>query len=313
MARVAAPVYCRGRGGTVGAVSVFDRYVVVDWSAANRPRLGTDSIWICCLGADGACLTRNPPTRGRAKDVLRDLLVSAVGRRERVLAGFDFPYGYPAGLAAALGLDGAAWRAIWDLLLAKIADDPAANENNRFEVADDLNRRLGAHAAFWGRPRGRILQHLPSTRAVTYRANGTPGGLAQWRAVEQLLRERGRWPHPAWKLLGTGCAGSQTLTGIPVVAALRADPALAAASRVWPFEVTSAELPVGEPAVIHAEVWPSVYDFRPAAGTCKDEKQVRHLAGTLRGLDRDGALAGMMRRVPAPAREEGWILGVEVP
>jgi precorrin-8X/cobalt-precorrin-8 methylmutase len=295
-------------------VSLFDRYIVVDWSAANTPRRGADSIWVCCLGADGECVTRNPRARGMARDVVRDLLVSSVSRRERVLAGFDFPLGYPAGLAAALGLEGTAWRALWDLLAAEITDDARTNRSNRFEVADDLNRRLAGRAPFWGRPRERRLENLPATRDAAYAVPGTePGeqaGLAEWRVVEQVLRDQGRWPQPVWKLLGAGSVGSQALTGIPVVAALRGDPALAAASQVWPFELDQAGLPSGEPAIVHAEVWPSMYDFSQATGTCTDEKQVRHLAAHLSQQDRAGALADALRHIPEAAMEEGWILGV---
>jgi hypothetical protein len=318
----------RPSGGMVAVVRLFDRYIVVDWSAAAAPRSGADSIWVCCLGADGGCITGNPRTRGRAADLIRTLLAGSARRGERVLAGYDFPLGYPAGLAAALGLGGTAWRAIWDLLAAEIADDPDTNENNRFEVAAELNRRLARRAPFWGRPRQRCLENLPPTREVTYAAPGAragtgagvTAGLAEWRLVEQVLRERRRWPHPVWKLLGAGSAGSQALTGIPVVAALRQDPALAAASRVWPFEPAGAGRaqagsaqawpPPGEPAIVHAEVWPGMYDVTQTAGTCKDEKQVRHLAAQLSRSDRAGVLADAMRQIPGPAAEEGWILGV---
>ena len=28
---------------------IIDRYIIVDWSASNRPRVGKDSIWILCV------------------------------------------------------------------------------------------------------------------------------------------------------------------------------------------------------------------------------------------------------------------------
>ena len=104
--------------------------------------------------------------------------------------------------------------------------------------------------------------------------------------------------------------GSQALTGIPVVAALREDPALGGVTRIWPFELP-AESPAGDPAIIHAEVWPSLYDFSAASGSCVDEKQVRNLAEQLRCLDHGGGLADTMRHAPQASQEEGWILGVE--
>jgi hypothetical protein len=92
---------------------IFDRYVTVDWSASNRPKTGKDSVWICSLGDDGEPSVTNPPTRRTAEAAVRDLLVDAVESGERVLTGFDFPYAYPIGFAAALGLDGQPWRAVW--------------------------------------------------------------------------------------------------------------------------------------------------------------------------------------------------------
>jgi precorrin-8X/cobalt-precorrin-8 methylmutase len=79
---------------------IFDRYVIVDWSASSRPRVGKDSIWVCLVDADGHASTENPPTRGKAEVMVRDALWRLVAEGERVLIGFDFPYGYPAGFAA---------------------------------------------------------------------------------------------------------------------------------------------------------------------------------------------------------------------
>ena len=46
----------------------------------------------------------NPPTRHAAKALIADWLAAAPQTNERVLLGFDFPFGYPAGFAARLGL-----------------------------------------------------------------------------------------------------------------------------------------------------------------------------------------------------------------
>src|SRR5205823_430150 len=100
---------------------------------------------ICDLPADGEPRTLNPRTRGQAEAAVRDILRDARDRSDRVLLGFDFPYGYPTGFAAALGFERAAWRAVWDHLKAQIRDDPATNRNNRFEVAAGLNARLPRH------------------------------------------------------------------------------------------------------------------------------------------------------------------------
>src|SRR5205814_678678 len=139
---------------------LFDAYVVVDWSASNVPCSGRDSIWIAVLEraarGRGRTVTRltltNPTTRAQARDSLVSALASFGERGARVLAGFDFPFGYPAGFARCLGLGRPAWRATWDELARLVTDTPD-NANNRFDVAADLNRRLAGEAfPFWGCP-----------------------------------------------------------------------------------------------------------------------------------------------------------------
>jgi precorrin-8X/cobalt-precorrin-8 methylmutase len=290
---------------------IFDRYIIVDWSASNRPRVGKDSVWVCVLGADGQASTENPPTRGKAEIIVRDAVRHFVANGERVLVGFDFPYGYPAGLAAALGLTGAPWLATWRYLAARLQDDSKTNASNRFQVAAGINARL-EHHAFWGRPSSQPLDDLSARKdRVAYRPRGEEAGLAEWREAEALLRACGRRPHSAWKLFGNGSVGSQALTGIPVVSRLRHDPDVAGASAVWPFEITVPQLPARRGAVIHAEIWPSLIDVSEVTGQVKDETQVLCLAREFRDRDRAHALAGNFAAAsPNSASEEGWILGV---
>ena len=293
------------------AAMIFDRYVIVDWSARNRPGGGKDSVWVCVLDAAGRISTQNPSTRGRAEFMIRDALGRFVAGGERVLVGFDFPYGYPAGLAAALGLGGPPWLAVWEYLAAHVQDDGGTNASNRFRVAAGINARLGRHV-FWGRPPSQACDDLSARRdRVVYRPDGEHDGLAEWREVEAILRGRGYQPQPAWKLFGNGSVGSQSLTGIPVVARLRHDPSVAAASAVWPFEVSVPELPAGRGAVTHAEIWPSLIGVPQVPGQVKDEAQVMGLARDLRDRDRAGTLGGLFAAASARSgSEEGWILGV---
>src|SRR5216683_690141 len=130
---------------------MFDTFVMVDWSAATVPRTGRDSIWICWRDATGERLV-NPATRHAAKSLLSDWLTTAMSQNARVLIGFDFPFGYPAGFAARLGLSGLPWRAVWDEI-ARLLHDDEHNANNRFDVADGLNQRVsGGLFPFWGCP-----------------------------------------------------------------------------------------------------------------------------------------------------------------
>src|SRR5207245_5272716 len=87
---------------------MFDTFVMVDWSGASVPRTGRDSIWICWIDGAGERLV-NPATRHGAKTLLAVWLATAMSRNAKVLMGFDFPFGYPAGFAARLGLCGPPW------------------------------------------------------------------------------------------------------------------------------------------------------------------------------------------------------------
>src|SRR5271154_6637740 len=111
---------------------MFDTFLIVDWSAARTPKTGRDSIWVCRHAPDGETVA-NPPTRHAARLLLAEMLETATERGERVVAGFDFPFGYPAGFAARLGLAGMPWRATWDEI-ARLIEDRPDNDNNRFVV-----------------------------------------------------------------------------------------------------------------------------------------------------------------------------------
>jgi precorrin-8X/cobalt-precorrin-8 methylmutase len=149
---------------------VFDAYVMVDWSAHSRPKKGADSIWIAVVERPGgtalAPISHNPSTRARAADDLRNVLERLVSSKQRVLVGFDFPYGYPCGFASiAKHANGAAppWRATWDRLNAEVVDD-AHNRNNRFGVAARINEACGLKSGpFWGCPEAAANAWLRST------------------------------------------------------------------------------------------------------------------------------------------------------
>jgi hypothetical protein len=286
---------------------VFDRYVTVDWSASNEPKTGVDSIWICDLQAHAAAETVNPSTRAAAERHLRSVLVQAVKRNERVLIGFDFPYGYPRGLAAALGLDGPAWLAIWRYLAGHLKDS-SVNRSNRFEVAAQANRELGHHM-FWGRP---AAQHFNGLSQLSYDAHAGRQalGLSEWREAEVVLHRKGQHPQSTWKLSGAGSVGSQTLTGIPVLWRLRFDPELSSVSRVWPFEVTEPDLPAGRAAIVHGEIWPGLETVIDRGNRIKDQAQVIAVAERFRRMDQASELQTTLKAPPLIAAEEGWILGV---
>ena len=80
-------------------MKLFDGYVAVDWSANGKPKQGKDSIWIAIRGVSGTEESENPATRREAVGRIERLLEKATAARRRLLVGFDFPFGYPAGTA----------------------------------------------------------------------------------------------------------------------------------------------------------------------------------------------------------------------
>lgn len=279
---------------------MFERVVVVDWSAAATPRTGADSIWIAAhhVGTRRVQLA-NLPTRAAAYE---RLLALACGDGPTLL-GVDFPLGYPAGFASAAGLVATptdAWESVWRHLAASITDDHR-NRNNRWAVATDLNRRLGT-PHFWGAPPSAASGELPA------RKPRGDGRLPELRACERELRATGLRPFSVWQLLGAGSVGSQSLTGIPVLERLRRG--AGDRVRVWPFE--TGLRPAAGAAMVIAEVWPSAIPFDHVDHPVKDARQVTALAARLAELDRAGELAALFcpRIEERVATEEGWVLGL---
>ncbi|MDP6688289.1 MAG: cobalamin biosynthesis protein CbiG [Alphaproteobacteria bacterium] len=297
--------------------AIFDAYLIVDWSANAAPKRGADSIWYCLMERRGRGLRReflcNPATRWQARDEIAAILKDLAAQGQRVLAGFDFPNGYPKGFARAAGFKGnnknLPWRAVWDGLDGVIRDGPD-NGNNRFEVAADLNGRIsGGPFPFWGCPKQRQGANLSMRKTA---AHGDE--LPERRQCEAWLPRS----QPCWKLYTTGSVGSQSLMGIPVLKALRDDPALAAQTLVWPFETgLGPPDPAQEWRVILAEVYPSILKIKAAKGDIKDAVQVETIARHLAARDGRGVLAGDLLGpdgLSAEIRalieaEEGWILG----
>ena len=287
---------------------MFDRIVIVDWSAANHPKKGRDSIWVCQYGSEPI----NLGTRAEARSHLEQLLADAIEAGERTLIGFDFPFGYPAGFAAALRLSGSPWRAIWDEI-ARLIRDGEDNRNNRFWVGAELNRRVSQQRfPFWGCPVGFTHDFL-GPRFHHGHTGDQP--LKERRLIDCWMTGA----QPCWKLAYTGSVGSQVLTGIPILWALRNDERWRSHVRIWPFE--TGLRPPEDAAIVFAEVWPSWWKWKETreTGEIPDRAQVRHVAHVFAERDRAGQLDAWFAP-PVPAErvndvlsEEAWTLGVMEP
>ncbi|MDF1727224.1 MAG: molybdopterin-binding protein [Sulfitobacter sp.] len=263
----------------------FDTFVMVDWSGGNDrgPRPVKDAIWAAVVRAGVAEEPVYLRNRQVAEDWLAELFEGERAADRRVLAGFDFPFGYPTGFAQALtGM--ADPLAIWDWFEKRIEDAPKGN--NRAAIAGEINRALGAgKGPFWFNPGKADVAGLPSTK-VEYR-NPFP--------EKRQCEERAKGAFTCWQMGGAGAVGSQVFMGLPVLARLRRRFDAA----VWPFE------PLEAP-VAFVEIWPSLTVKGAPEGQIKDAWQVFEVVRQVSSVSADK----LARMLDVDAPEEGWILGL---
>jgi len=275
-----------------GTSAGFDTVIMVDWSARSQPspaRPTKDAIFVATASA-GRVDVAYHRTRAAAQAALETTIDAALAQEHRVLAGFDFPFGYPRGFARAM-TGRADPLALWDWLSATIEDD-AANANNRFDVAEQINRMFPGIGPFWGCPTSRATPDLPMRGSQRH-----AHGMAERREVERRLPRA----QPCWKLFTTGSVGSQALLGLPRLQALRQRYGQMLAVR--PFETRDAP-------IVLAEIYPSLLDrevrARQQADEILDAAQVRVLAQAFAGLP-----PSMLDEILLEGdREEGWIMGL---
>ena len=227
---------------------------MVDWSAANQPspaKPTRDSIHAALYGPEGL-EKRYFRTRADCMDWVATLAEAAATQGERLLAGFDFPFGQPVGGAFAAAARPEAL-ALWDHLARRVEDGPD-NRSNRFDIAAELNAAFPGEGPFWGRPPKTEIpglpakkpphrpEHPPEFRLCERRAQGAPGTNGRAQSV--------------WKLYTAGSVGSQALLGMAALARLRARDELAGRIQVWPFETGFS---TGDAPVVLAEIFPSLW------------------------------------------------------
>lgn len=312
-------------------MALFDAYVMVDWSGANRRRGGKrDCIWIA-HGPRAAArpTTASPLSRTEAEQRVCTLLRAAVDSKHRVLVCADFAYGYPRGFGSLLPrcIQGPTppWRAVWRYLKERLQDDLSTtpgrlptNRSNRFEVASAINAAVSGAAPpgpFW------CLPVAGSHACVPQRKPAQPFAHAAGRIAPLRMTDIRAQSDTPFRLFGNGSVGSQILTGIPRLEGIRFDPEFAAHSAVWPFETgwapATGRWPDHGLTILHAEIYPSVR--RPLRDRIKDRGQVRAMWAWARDLDIEDRLrhefaipAGVTSESSddvAIRNEEGWILG----
>jgi precorrin isomerase len=290
-------------------VALFDRYLIVDWSAANAPTTGKDSIWLALYdGADLASL-ENIATRGEAMARIREVIRDSLSAGKRMLTGFDFAFGYPSGMAQRIGGE-ADWTVLWRRLAALLADD-AANVSNSYDVAAELNRNVFpemAEGPFWGQPH----QHQGRYPGLSATKNRDAFlSVPEFRHVEGIAKGA----KSIWQLAYNGAVGRQAMLGMAHLERLRREPDIADHVSVWPFETKFADS-LEKPVVI-SEVYPSLFPVDRTAHRVLDAAQVMAVGAAFAKLDAAHRLKPLLAAPAAMTpntretveREEGWIVG----
>ena len=274
----------------------FDTILVADWSAGKRrpARPSKDAIW---LGVARGGVADDPVycrSRHDAEALIAGLIKAEKDAGRRLLAAFDFPFGYPQGVTRRIvssddPLD------LWAWLADRITDAPDGS-NNRYAIAEEMNRMFDGPGPFWGKLNRQDWPDVPYRKAgITY------DQVAEHRACDRAARAASS----CFQLAFPPTVGGQVLMGLPVLHRLRCAGGVA----VWPFE------PWQDAPVVLAEIWPGLIEqavksqlseLGPQA--IRDCEQVRLLALALSRLPED-ELHGWMSDLPDIARQEAWILG----
>lgn len=288
-------------------MALFDTVLMVDWSAANRPVTGRNSIWLALAGNHGAFpALENIRTRAGTMSRLRSVFRWCLDNGHRLLAGFDFSLGLPTGAVGQL-VGGTGWRDWWRYLAANIEDD-TENRSNRFELAGALNQSSfpEQEGPFWGCPTTYSVNGLYPTKPATF-----PSELCERRIVENRIPSA----KTVWQLAYSGAVGSQSLLGIARLEALCQQAEFRDHIAIWPFE-TGFTCNISRPVLV-TEIYPSMFPVACVPGEVPDAAQVRTVAARLVELDRRNKLAPLLdlpaglspQEREAIVKEEGWILG----
>ena len=133
----------------------YDTFVMVDWSGGNDrgPRPTKDAIWACIAGQDPIYFR----TRQLVEVWLTDLFTTEMAANRRVLAGFDFPFGYPAGFAKSVTGSNDPF-ALWTWFADHITDTPKIN--NRFDVTTTHHHWRASNVVQWRQHLGCIVYYF---------------------------------------------------------------------------------------------------------------------------------------------------------
>lgn len=288
---------------------LFDTYVMVDWSASQaeppkKPK--KDAIWWAVkrgrerpawrdvttekspsseaqAGGDlDSLLSRIETcvfferTRDAAINHINHFLQAETKANKRVLVGFDFAFGYPAGFAEAAdvvpGDESANARYLWKWLYLRMLN--ADKEEDRFKVAAELNdsvvglKKGVKKGPLWGRPSDRHDDPLPPKNPYFDPDRKKPPSKVEeekmeWPEGDFKFRIKRRTDEVAlgaktvWQLFGRGAVGSQVLLGVPYLHDLQER--LSTEDKrcvIWPLDGIA--ISSRRPQVVIVEIYPSL-------------------------------------------------------
>jgi len=263
---------------------------MIDWSGGNDrgPRPTKDAIWAGIQRGEISEEPRYFRNRTLFAEWMIAFLDAELTAGRRVMAGFDFPFGYPAGFGKHLtGTDDPL--ALWQWFADRVVDAPESN--NRFDIAGQINATLPGTGPFWGNGLNRDIPDLPRKGLAR-----TPNPFPERRTVEHLAKGS----FTCWQLSGAGAVGSQVIMGLPVLHKLRS--VFPNNISVWPFEPLTK-------SIAFVEIWPTLYTGPVQRDFIKDAYQVQQTAQAI-ATQTDTSLHADLR-INSPI--EGWILGVPQP
>ena len=292
---------------------MFDTIIAVDWSARSTPspvRPTKDAIYLCVSRLHEGASQHPEYFRTRAEAMVRihDLLDGEMAAGRRSFIGFDFNFGYPSGFAKILTgrTDGIS---VWKWMSERI-EDRLDNQNNRFDVAAEINAQFPGIGPFWGAPNSVCLNGLPHKGSLRH-----GHGMNEWRQSDLASKTA----QSSWKLYTTGSVGSQAILGMSHLYKLKGW--LGRRGAVFPLE-TGSMLP--HLPVVIGEIYPSYYrvdymipleeKYPNAPYHILDARQVRQVCDRFACLMQTEMHAAHLFDITivkeSVLKEEGWIVGV---
>lgn len=299
---------------------MFDIFIAIDFSASNKPsskKPKSDALWASILEVESEKIyTKYFRTRQECFEFLKNKFNIYSRENMNILVGYDFDFGFPYGFSQASKIkETIPWKSNWKYLTNNIEDN-LDNSNNRFQVADKLNKLISnKEGPFYGVPLKQRTNTL-NTKGCEF-----PYKVGDLRLQKKRICEiKEPKAHPVWKLLGTGSVGGQSLMGIPFLYKLSKLNFKNTDQHIWPFTTgfNYPNLSIGKANILHCEIWPGILnEYLDKKIKIKDKAQVIKIVQWFLLWQEKGKLNKLMappswvttEQIKKIIEEEGWVIG----